>query len=113
MTKGLVVVLGKAGRNFAAGMSGGFAYVLDEDGTFAQNVNPGMVGLFEPTHDDRALLRDLVERHHRYTGSGVAARLLGDWHRAATRFVKVLPADYAKVLAAQHLDTDEARLAAV
>jgi glutamate synthase (NADPH/NADH) large chain len=113
MTKGLVVVLGKAGRNFAAGMSGGLAFVLDEDGDFARNVNMGMVEVVEPTEDDRSMVRALVERHHEYTGSGVAARLLADWSRAATAFVKVLPEEYAKVLAAEHLDTDEARLAAV
>ena len=94
-------------------MSGGFAFVLDEDGTFAPNVNTGMVGLVEPTVDDCRTLRALVERHHEYTGSGVATRLLSDWDRTVTAFVKVLPAEYAKVLAAQHLDTDEARLAAV
>jgi len=113
MTKGLVIVLGKTGRNFAAGMSGGIAYVLDEDGSFADHVNMGMVGLVELDAADRDTLRTLVERHRDLTGSGVAKRLLDDWERAVARFVKVLPTDYAKVLATQHLDTDEARVAAV
>jgi glutamate synthase domain-containing protein 2/glutamate synthase domain-containing protein 3 len=113
MTGGLVVCLGKAGRNFAAGMSGGFAYVLDEDDTFAAHVNTGMVGLVDLEASDRDVLRALVERHLELTGSGVAERLLADWAVAAERFVKVLPTDYAKVLEAQHLDPEEARLAAV
>jgi glutamate synthase (ferredoxin) len=113
MTGGRVVILGRTGRNFAAGMSGGFAYVLDEDATIAAHVNTGMVGLDDLEASDRDVLRALVERHLELTGSGVAERLLADWAVAAERFVKVLPTDYAKVLEAQHLDPEEARLAAV
>jgi len=113
MTKGLVVVLGKVGRNFAAGMSGGVAYVLDEDGSFARHCNMGMVAL-DPMEDaDRATVKDLVHRHYEYTGSTVAWRLLSGWKDATQRFVKVMPVEYRKVLAAAHLDTDEARVAAV
>jgi glutamate synthase domain-containing protein 2/glutamate synthase domain-containing protein 1/glutamate synthase domain-containing protein 3 len=113
MTRGLVVVLGRTGRNFAAGMSGGIAYVLDEDGTFAGRCNTSMVGLGALGPDDVQQVRALVERHQEYTGSSVAARLLADWPAAVKRFVKVLPEEYAKVLARAHLDTDEARVAAV
>jgi glutamate synthase domain-containing protein 3 len=113
MTGGLVVCLGKAGRNFAAGMSGGFAYVLDEDGTFAAHVNTGMVGIVDLEASDREALRSLVERHLELTGYGVAERLLADWAASVECFVKILPTDYAKVLEAQHLDPEEARLAAV
>jgi glutamate synthase domain-containing protein 3 len=113
MTKGLVLVLGRAGRNFAAGMSGGVAYVLDEDGTFASRCNPGMVGIEPLGPDDARTLRDLVERHRTLTGSAVAARLLADWDGALGRIRKVMPTDYKAVLARQHLDSDAAKLAAV
>jgi glutamate synthase domain-containing protein 3 len=113
MTRGLVVVLGRTGRNFAAGMSGGIAYVLDDDGTFAIRCNTSMVGLGPLTADDAREVRTLVERHHEHTQSTLAERLLADWPAAVARFVKVLPQEYAKVLARAHLDTDEARVAAV
>jgi glutamate synthase domain-containing protein 3 len=113
MTKGLVVVLGRTGRNFAAGMSGGVAYVLDDDGTFRTRCNVGLVAIETPTADDLTTIHDLVQRHHDLTRSGVAARLLADWQHAQKQFVKVMPVEYAKVLAKQHLDTEAARLAAV
>ncbi len=113
MTKGTVVVLGKTGRNFAAGMSGGVAYVLDDDGTFEGRCNKGMVGLDPLTAQDERTLQELIERHRTLTGSAVAARILGEWDRVRTRFVKVMPTDYKAVLARQHLDTDAARVAAI
>jgi len=113
MTRGLVVVLGRTGRNFAAGMSGGIAYVLDEDGTFAGRCNTSMVGLLTLSADDARELHDLVRRHYEHTQSSVAARLLAEWAQAVRRFIKVMPEEYGKVLARQHLDTDEARVAAV
>ncbi len=113
MTRGLVVVLGRTGRNFAAGMSGGVAYVLDEDGTFAGRCNKGMVELERLDGHDREVVRRLVERHHAYTQSTVAARLLRDWASAVERLVKVMPTEYRQVLARQHLDTEAARLASV
>ena len=94
MTGGAVVVLGPTGRNFAAGMSGGVAYVLDEEGAFAGRCIRELVGL-EPVEDD-AELRALVEEHRERTGSAVAARLLADWD--ASRFVKVMPHDYRRAL---------------
>jgi len=113
MTKGLVVVLGKTGRNFAAGMSGGVAYVLDEDGTFERHLNKGMVELEPLGEDDRKTVRDLVQRHFDYTHSAVAWRLLSGWRDTVKHLVKVMPVEYRNILAKQHLDTDAARLASV
>jgi glutamate synthase domain-containing protein 3 len=114
MTRGLVVVLGPQGRNFAAGMSGGVAYVLDEDGTFKSRCNMGMVELFPVAADqDARALRQLVQRHAQYTGSKVAERLLADWTAAVRRFVKVLPSEYRKVLEQMHLDSDAMKLASI
>ena len=122
MTGGTVVVLGRTGRNFAAGMSGGVAYVYDADGTFASRCNPSMVSL-EPLqreadqaeqeralaasgkarrrHADRhdeAIVRELCERHLRFTGSTLARALLDDWDSARGRFVKVFPNEYKRAL---------------
>jgi glutamate synthase (NADPH/NADH) large chain len=101
MTGGRVVVIGPMGRNFAAGMSGGIAYVLDEASDFKTRCNPGMVDL-EPVVDteDVEWIKDLLARHIRHTQSPVAARLLVDWEQAQQRFVKVIPKDYKRVLAA-------------
>ena len=99
MTGGRVVVLGPTGRNFAAGMSGGIAYVLDEDGGFPARCNLDMVAL-EPVvgEEDRDLLRGLVEEHLALTGSANARRVLDDWDKLLPRFVKVFPHDYRRVL---------------
>jgi glutamate synthase (NADPH/NADH) large chain len=126
MTGGVVAVLGKTGRNFAAGMSGGIAYVYDEDGVFAQLANPAMVdllpvsteredeegtgrpqqrtngvndaGMGDPLRHDADRLRVLLERHHLHTGSKRARALLDNWSNALSKFVKVMPRDYAKAL---------------
>jgi glutamate synthase domain-containing protein 2/glutamate synthase domain-containing protein 1/glutamate synthase domain-containing protein 3 len=100
MTGGRVVVLGPTGRNFAAGMSGGVAYVLDEQGAFAECCNMGMVGFDELEEADAIELRVLIEEHGRRTGSPVAARVLADWDGLLERgaFVKVMPHDYKRVL---------------
>jgi len=100
MTGGRVVVLGRTGRNFAAGMSGGLALVLDEDGTFPARVNPSMRDQLEPLTDLDALeLHALVSEHRDRTGSTVAQRVLDGWDALLPRFVKVFPADYKRVLA--------------
>jgi len=100
MTGGEVVVLGPTGRNFAAGMSGGVAYVLDESGDFAKKVNPTMSNQLEELDEADLLgLRDLISEHFDRTGSAVARRLLDDWQQSSSRFVKVFPADYKRVLA--------------
>ena len=112
MTGGTVVVLGKTGRNFAAGMSGGVAYVLDSDGSFAGRCNPAMVALepvlpaeqqttLEPRHRDQAdetQLKHLIERHAACTGSAVARAILADWPAQRTKFVKVMPHEYRRAL---------------
>jgi glutamate synthase (NADPH/NADH) large chain len=99
MTGGRAVVLGPTGRNFAAGMSGGIAYVLDLD---PGNVNTGMVGVEALDADDITWLHDVVRRHAEETGSTVAERLLADWGAALARFGKVMPRDYKAVLAAKN-----------
>jgi glutamate synthase domain-containing protein 3 len=100
MTGGLVVVLGTTGRNFAAGMSGGFAYVLDLDGDFAKRCNAAMVDL-EPLAEaeDEAALKRLIENHHKYTGSKRAAEILEKWSQYRPKFVKVFPKEYRRALA--------------
>ncbi len=99
MTGGRVAVLGPTGRNFAAGMSGGIAYVWNPQGAFAELCNPDMVVL-EPVSaaEDISQLRGMVEAHFRYTGSTVAERLLANWRPRLTEFVKVMPVDYKRVL---------------
>ena len=102
MTGGRVVVIGRTGRNFAAGMSGGVAYVLDLDGDFQRRCNREMVDL-EPLEQpaDVQLVGDLIDRHVAYTGSAHAAKILANWRAMQARFVKVMPKDYKRVLAAE------------
>jgi glutamate synthase (NADPH/NADH) large chain len=136
MTGGVACVLGKTGRNFAAGMSGGVAYVYDVDGTFRDLCNQAQVDLeaIEPNpsadegtgrpqqrarsvedagmgdmlRHDAERLRILVERHKLHTGSKRAAELLDDWDTALTKFVKVMPRDYARALRQLDAERDEA-----
>ena len=103
MTGGRVVVLGRTGRNFAAGMSGGIAYVLDEqevDGVrFNRRVNLEMVELDELTDPEECEeVRAMIQRHYVYTNSEVARRVLADWEDTLPKFVKVLPKDYKRML---------------
>jgi len=95
-----VVVLGATGRNFGAGMSGGYAYVLDEPGDFKTRCNPAMVDLepLAPESDDEALVKRLVENHAKNTGSRKAADVLKNWARYRTQFVKVFPKEYRRAL---------------
>jgi glutamate synthase (NADPH/NADH) len=112
MTGGRVLVLGSTGRNFAAGMSGGIAYVLDMHHDFEGKVNQEMVelsGLEDPT--EIAFVRGLIEDHHHYTGSELAARILLDFSRALPRFVKILPTDYKRVMAEEAAKLAEAKKA--
>jgi len=99
MTGGKVVVLGKTGRNFAAGMSGGFAYVFDEDGGFASRCNTAMVALEKLPAEDDADLKKLIEDHHRWTGSRRAREILDQWTLAREKFIKVFPHEYRRALA--------------
>jgi glutamate synthase (NADPH/NADH) large chain len=99
MTSGTVVVLGKTGCNFAAGMSGGLAYVLDEIQLFDTLCNLNMVELETVWKDeDKKILRDLIERHHKWTGSARAKYILAAWPDMIGKFVKVIPIDYRKAL---------------
>jgi glutamate synthase (ferredoxin) len=102
MTGGCVVVLGRTGRNFAAGMSGGIAFVLDAASDFARRCNTSMVDL-EPLAEpeDVERVRRLLDRHAAYTGSERAARILAAWPFLQRQFVKVMPRDYKRVLQAQ------------
>ncbi len=102
MTRGTVVVLGPTGRNFAAGMSGGAAFVLDESDRFQDMCNTAMVDL-EGVEDeqDRAALRRMLEEHYRYTGSTNAERVLTRWREMLPRFIKVMPRDLKRVLLEQ------------
>ncbi len=100
MTGGLVLVLGPTGRNFAAGMSGGVAYVYDPERSFGQRVNLDLVDVEPLDATDRFLVHDLVERHGVETESAVAARLLDKWDAEVHEFVKVMPRDYRRILEA-------------
>jgi glutamate synthase (ferredoxin) len=98
MTGGRVVILGKTGRNFAAGMSGGIAYVLDEAGDFATRCNMELVGIEKPDEEDFATLKSAIEEHAINTKSTRAAKILAEWSSFAPKFVKVMPQDYKRVL---------------
>ncbi|MEL4106393.1 glutamate synthase large subunit [Oscillospiraceae bacterium WX1] len=100
MTGGRVAVLGKTGRNFAAGMSGGIAYVYDDDGTFAARCNTEMVRLTAVEGEAADELKEMVENHARYTNSDKAKALLADWGASLKKFVRVLPNDYDRMLTA-------------
>ena len=109
MTGGRVVILGRTGRNFAAGMSGGIAYVLDPTGTFAQRCNPGMVDLETLDDEDDELVRRLVRRHVDHTASANGQAVLEQWETARPAFVKVMPRDYKRVLMAEAKARAESR----
>jgi glutamate synthase (NADPH/NADH) large chain len=98
MTGGLAVILGTTGRNFAAGMSGGVAYVLDKLGDFREKVNFEMVTVDAINEEDQLILRDSLEKHFQYTTSNVAFQLLQNWEQSVSQFVKVLPMDFKKAL---------------
>ncbi|TMA74172.1 MAG: glutamate synthase large subunit [Deltaproteobacteria bacterium] len=118
MTGGRVVVLGPTGRNFAAGMSGGVAYVLDADGRFASRCNPQMVQLGAATESELTVVRRMIERHRDFTGSALARRVLERWGENAAKIVRVLPNDYRRMLDAQEkfraqgLSAEQAEMAA-
>ena len=98
MTGGRVVVLGRTGRNFAAGMSGGYAFVLDEHDDFRTRCNLGMVELEALNHEDAAFVAALLEEHIRRTGSPKAKHLMSQWENTLTRLIKVVPVEYRRVL---------------
>lgn len=98
MTGGRALIIGKTGRNFAAGMSGGLAWVYDPENTFAENCNPEMVDLDPLSAQDKEDVVTLLRKHVQITGSTVAKDLLEDWNSAQLQFVKVFPKEYKRVL---------------
>jgi glutamate synthase domain-containing protein 3 len=108
MTGGRAVILGSTGRNFAAGMSGGIAYVWDPKRDFASKCNTGTVDLEGIAEDEDIVeLREMLELHREYTGSPVAAKILDDWPLSLQQFVKVMPTDYKRVLAERKRHDEE------
>jgi glutamate synthase (ferredoxin) len=118
MTGGKVVVLGSTGRNFAAGMSGGVAYILDEAGDFATRCNTQMADIESLDEEDISTVRQMIQNHVDYTQSKKAAKVLANWESMVSKFVKVMPRDYKRVLQALNnalasgLSGDEAMAAA-
>ena len=98
MTGGRVIVLGRTGRNFAAGMSGGIAYVYDPAGKFDKLCNQGMVGLETCTEEDWSYIKSMVEKHQKLTGSTVATNMLSGWDKNKACFIKIMPKEYKKML---------------
>jgi glutamate synthase (ferredoxin) len=118
MTGGYVAVIGKTGRNFAAGMSGGVAYVLNKDGDFEKSCNKELVGLEALSDKDIAKLKEMLENHVKYTSSDVAQAILDNFENEVKSFIKVIPNDYKKVITVldeeleKGTDKDEAMLIA-
>jgi glutamate synthase domain-containing protein 3 len=110
MTGGRVVILGATGRNFAAGMSGGVAYVLDREGDFESRCNMGLVGFDEISEADAIELHGLIEEHHLRTRSSVAARILREWDATLPHFKKVMPHDYKRALAELAEEEEDSRV---
>lgn len=104
MTGGRVVVLGATGRNFAAGMSGGIAYIYDKDRTFMEKCNLDMVNLEELEPEDEKLITELLHNHLRYTKSAVAKKILDNFSKEKKRFVKVMPIEYKRALSEEELE---------
>ena len=103
MTGGRMICLGRTGRNFAAGMSGGFAYVLDDDNRFRRRCNPSMVDLeqMDLEDEDAVWLKQIISTHYEQTTSHRAAEILADWDTQLQRFVRVFPHEYRRVLTEQ------------
>jgi glutamate synthase domain-containing protein 3 len=97
MTGGRVVVLGRTGRNFAAGMSGGIAYVYD-DGSFRDRCNMEMVELEKLSDEDKITIKNLLFNHKKYTNSPLAKKVLDDFHKESKKFIKVMPLEYKRIL---------------
>jgi glutamate synthase domain-containing protein 3 len=112
MTGGVAVILGRTGRNFAAGMSGGIAYVLDDQGDFPTQVNQEMVDLEDLADEaDQRRVRKMIERHVQYTASGRGQHVLDHWDELLPRWVKIMPKDYKRALADMQRDAAAGQLA--
>jgi glutamate synthase (NADPH/NADH) large chain len=111
MTGGAVVVLGETGRNFAAGMSGGVAYIYDKSNSFRRNCNMEMVMFDVMEHTDEEFIKSMVFEHMNLTASDIATELLKDWDESLKKFVKVMPVEYKAVLEKKKLKVAEALVA--
>jgi glutamate synthase domain-containing protein 3 len=107
MTGGRVVIIGKTGRNFAAGMSGGIAYVYDEDGTFKDKCNMDMVEFDKMTQEDKESIHSLLRNHHEYTQSEKAASVLENFDKNLKKFIKVMPLEYKRILQLSKKEEDK------
>jgi len=112
MTGGKVVVLGETGKNFAAGMSGGIAYVFDENKTFESNCNKAMVGLETPSDEDFKELKNLLENHKETTGSTKAEHVLSHFEELKAQFIKIIPHDYKRILEEKKQKEQEQKIVA-
>jgi glutamate synthase (NADPH/NADH) large chain len=112
MTGGRLVILGETGKNFAAGMSGGVAYVFDEKNTFRSNCNKAMVGLESPSEEDYKELKTLIENHYHYTKSEKAKSILNRFDEMYTQFIKVIPTDYKRILEAKKQEEQNKKIVA-
>ena len=110
MTGGRVASLGPVGRNFGAGMSGGVAYVIDEDGLFSDHFNDAIADLMSivPGSKDESELKEMIENHITYTGSNLGSELLANWSVSIKKFKKILPRDYARVIRERAIDSSDA-----
>ncbi len=113
MTGGTVVILGETGRNFAAGMSGGVAYIYDKNNSFKKNCNMEMVMFDEMDNEDESLIKKMIQDHSALTGSDVATDLLKSWKASFIQFVKVMPMDYKVVLEKRKADQSVAKKIAI
>jgi len=104
MTGGRVIVIGRTGRNFAAGMSGGIAYVYDRSDDFREKCNLNMVELEDITKNDKATILAMLKKHHKYTGSPVAKMIIDDFDKESRRFIKVMPTEYKRVIEERKLE---------
>ena len=100
MTGGCVLILGTTGKNFAAGMSGGIAYVLDEENHLYRNLNKQLVNMETPKDEDLEAIKDMLEKHVAYTGSKKGKEILDEFESYAGHFKKIIPGDYEKMMAA-------------
>ena len=112
MTGGRVVVLGETGKNFAAGMSGGIAYVLDEDQNFKTKCNTAMVGLDTLSEDDRDELKTLIQNHYNYTMSDKAKLVLEQFDELQSQFIKIIPNDFKRILEAEKAKENNQKIVA-
>jgi glutamate synthase (NADPH/NADH) large chain len=104
MTGGIAIILGSTGRNFAAGMSGGTAYVWDKVGDFDKRLNPELVDLDPIEQEDRDLLEEMLTKHIKFTGSSVAKAFLDDFDANLAQMIKVMPRDYKAVMQKRKAD---------